>query len=322
MATKPALPTYEPQKAILVAEPPTGPRWIHELKLDGYRMGVFIRREGRARAVRIISRNGNEYTAAYPEVVASALSLPCESATLDGEVVILNESGLSDFHALQSLGESRRGLAYFAFDLLAVNGENLTAMALEDRKRRLEMLIGEADGVIRFTPHFLAEGAEVLRQACRLGAEGIVSKCRDAPYRSGQRSNDWQKSKCVKRQDFVVGGFTDPERSRIGIGALLLGYYQDGALRFAGRVGTGRGWTDRFSRELRRQLEGIAIERSPFTPTPRGALYRNAHWVNPVLVAEVQFSEWTPEGYVRHPSLQGFRPDVHAIDVRRERVSL
>ena len=129
------LPVYDPQKAILVSEPPTGPRWVHELKLDGYRMGVFIRREGRARAVCIISRNGNEYTTAYPEVVASALSLPCETATLDGEIVILSESGLSDFHALQSLGESRGGLTYFAFDLLAVNGENLTAMAMEDRKR-------------------------------------------------------------------------------------------------------------------------------------------------------------------------------------------
>ena len=309
---------YDPQKALLVAEPPRGPRWVHELKLDGFRMGVFIAREGKRRVVRIVSRRGTDYTNAYPEVVASALALPCETAALDGEVVVLNERGLSDFQALQNLGTSRKGLAYFAFDLLAVNGENLTAMALEDRKRRLEMLIGEADGAIRYTPHFEAEGSDVLREACRLGAEGIVSKCRDAPYRVGQRSYDWQKTKCVKRQDFVVGGFTDPERSRVGIGSLLVGYYEGDALRFAGKVGTGKGWTDAFARGLRKQLETIETAASPFSPAPRGSLYKNAHWVTPLLVAEVQYTEWTGDGHIRHPSLQGFRPDTRPQDVRRD----
>ena len=312
-------PVYDPQKAILVAEPPSGPRWIHELKLDGFRMGVFITRAGKRRSVKIVSRNGNDYTTTYPEVVAAALLLPCESGTLDGEVVVLDERGLSDFQALQNLGSSRRGLRYFAFDLLAVNGENLTAMALEDRKRRLEMLIGESDGAVRYTPHFIAEGADVLKQACRLGAEGIVSKCRDAPYRSGQRSYDWQKSKCIKRQDFVVGGFTEPERSRIGIGALLLGYYEKGALRFAGKVGTGKGWTDAFSRALRTQLETIEVDASPFSPAPPRSLSKNAHWVAPLVVAEVQFTEWTGEGGIRHPSLQGLRADKRPTDVKRER---
>lgn len=316
MATR---PTYDPQKAILVAEPPTGPRWVHELKLDGYRMGLFITRPGKRRQVSIVSRNGNDWTDTYPEVVDAALALPCETATLDGEVVILNDRGLSDFQALQNVGSHRRGLRYFAFDLLMINGENLTAMALEDRKRRLEMLIGESDGAIRYTPHFLAEGAEVLKQACRLGAEGIVSKCRDTPYRSGQRSYDWQKSKCTKRQDFVVGGFTEPERSRTGIGALLLGYYEKGTLRFAGKVGTGKGWTDAFGRAMRTQLERVQVSASPFSPAPPRSLSKNAHWVQPLLVAEVQFTEWTDQGWIRHPSLQGFRSDKLATDVTRER---
>jgi bifunctional non-homologous end joining protein LigD len=192
-------------------------------------------------------------------------------------------------------------------------------MALVHGKRRLEMLIGESDGPIRYTPHFVAEGVEVLKQACRLGAEGIVSKCRDTPYRSGQRSYDWQKSKCTKRQDFVVGGFTEPERSRVGIGALLLGYYENGALRFAGKVGTGKGWTDAFGRAMRTQLETIEVNASPFRPPPPRSLSKNAHWVQPRLVAEVQFTEWTNEGGIRHPSLQGFRGDIRPTDVTRER---
>jgi bifunctional non-homologous end joining protein LigD len=143
--------------------------------------------------VQIVSRNGNDFTAAYPEIVASALALPCRTATLDGEVVVLKDDGLSDFQALQNLGTNRRGLAYFAFDVLAINGENLTAMALEERKRRLEMLIHESDRAIRYTPHFTAKGTDVLREACRLGAEGIVSKCRDAPYRSGSARTTGRK---------------------------------------------------------------------------------------------------------------------------------
>ena len=292
---------------------------MHELKLDGFRMGVFVMRHGRAKSVRIISRRGTDYTSAYPEVVASALALPCKSATLDGEVVVLNDRGLSDFQALQNLGSKRRGLTYFAFDLLAVDGENLTAMALEERKRRLEMLIADADGAIRYAPHFTAEGVDVFAQACRLGAEGIVSKRRDAPYCAGERSRDWQKCKCTKRHDFVVAGFTEPSGSRVGVGSLLLGYYDGDALRFAGKVGTGAGWTDAFGRELRKRLEGIEVAQSPFNPTPRGALFRNAHWVEPRLVAEVQFAEWTGDGHIRHPSLQGFRVDKRPTDVRRER---
>jgi bifunctional non-homologous end joining protein LigD len=307
--------SYLPQKALLVSTPPSGDRWIHELKLDGFRMGVLIDRG----AVRIISRNGIEYTSGFPEIVAAARNLPAKQALLDGEIVVLDTHGVSRFQLLQQLGENRRGLAYFAFDLLSLDGEDLTRLPLEGRKKRLKKLVGRGKGVIRYTTHTDAEGSEVFAQACALGAEGIISKLRDAPYRVGVRSSDWQKIKCVKRQEFVVGGFTDPSGSREGIGSILIGYYEGDTLRFAGKVGTGRGWSNTFSLQLRRKLERIETDKSPFDPPPPRRLGRNAHWVKPRLVAEVEFTEWTADGSARHPSLQGFRRDKKPRDVHRER---
>src|SRR5215203_3818168 len=165
---------YDPQQALLVAEPPTGERWVHELKLDGFRMGVFVAGRGKARGARIISRRGADYTAEFPEIVAAAMKLRAKAAVLDGEVVVLDERGRSSFQLLQQLGASRRGLAYFAFDLLALDGEDIRALPLEERKRRLEKLVGRRASAIRYTPHFDADGPEILATACRLGAEGIV----------------------------------------------------------------------------------------------------------------------------------------------------
>ena len=310
-----ARPIYNPQKALLVERPPTGERWIHELKLDGFRMGILIR----GRSVQIVSRRGTDYTEEFPEITATAAKLPCKSALLDGEVVVLDDHGVSNFQRLQQLGTSRRGLTYFAFDLLLLDGEPLTAAPLEERKRRLKKLLGSRSRILRYTPHFEKPGEQVFHHACALGAEGIVSKLRDAPYRAGARSADWQKAKCVKRQEFVVGGFTDPEGSRVGIGSLLIGYHEGTALRFAGKVGTGTGWGDAFGRKLRRQLERIEIRQTPFDPPPTGWLGKHAHWVKPKLVAEVEFTEWTTDGSVRHPSLQGFRGDKRPAEVVRER---
>jgi bifunctional non-homologous end joining protein LigD len=281
-------------------------------------MGVFVTGRGKTRDARITSRNGTDYTAEFPEVVAAAMELPARTALLDGEVVVLDERGRSSFRLLQQLGASRRGLAFFAFDLLMLNGEDLEPLPLQERKRRLEGLIGERAGAIRYTPHFDTDGATVLAHACRLGAEGIVSKCRTAPYRAGRRSEDWQKTKCVRRQEFVVGGFTDPEGSREGVGSLLLGYYAGNSLQYAGKVGTGRGWNDAFGRKLRELLEPIEVDATPFEPAPPGAIGRLAHWVEPRHDAEVQFTEWTEDGKIRHPSLQGFRADKRPSDVRRE----
>jgi bifunctional non-homologous end joining protein LigD len=306
---------YDPQKALLVEDPPAGDRWVHELKLDGFRMGILIDR----RKVRIISRRGTDYTAAYPEIVDAARSLRVAKAVIDGEVVVLDERGVSRFQRLQQLSESREGLAYFAFDLLEIDDEDLRPFPLEERKRRLRKLLGAKHGILRFTEHVDGSGDEVFAQACALGAEGIISKRRDAPYQSGARSADWQKIKCVKRQEFVIGGFTDPKGSRVGVGSILAGYYEDGALRFAGKVGTGRGWSEKFSTTLRKRLEALEISKCPFDPPPKGWLGKNAHWVKPKLVAEVEFSEWTADGHVRHPSLQGLRTDKRPREVVRER---
>lgn len=308
------LPQYNPQKALLVAEPPAGKRWIHEIKLDGFRMGVLLDRG----EVRIISRRGNDYTDDFPEVAEAARKLKAKQALLDGEIAVVDKKGITRFQMLQQLGEARRGLVYFAFDILAVDGEDLTRLALEERKKRLKKLLGRGAGLIRYTRHVDAEGAEVFAKACALGAEGIISKLRDGPYRLGARSSDWQKIKCIKRQEFVVGGFTDPSGSRVGVGSILVGYYERGALKFAGKVGTGKGWSNSFSLQLRQKLERIETDKSPFDPTPPGWLGRNAHWVKPRLVAEVEFTEWTDDGRVRHPSLQGFRTDKAPREVHRE----
>jgi len=308
---------YHPQKALLVARPPSGDRWIHELKLDGFRMGILVTPGD----VRIISRRGNDYTNQFPEIANAARKLPVKEALLDGEVVVLDKKGISRFQLLQQLGESRRGLTYFAFDLLSLDDEDLTRLPLEERKKRLKKLLGRRTGVIRFTTHVDADGADVFAKACALGAEGIISKLRDAPYRLGARSSDWQKIKCVKRQEFVVGGFTDPSGSRVGVGSILVGYYDGKSLRFAGKVGTGRGWSGAFSLELRRKLEKIETDRTPCDPPPARLFARNAHWVKPRLVAEVEFTEWTGDGHIRHPSLQGFRTDKRPRDVHREAAS-
>src|SRR3954466_8902795 len=306
---------YQAQKALLVDNPPSGSRWIHEIKLDGFRMGVLIKGSN----VRIISRRGTEYTSEFPEVTAAARKLRTRDALLDGELVVLDKAGVSRFQLLQQLGNSRAGLAYFAFDLLRLDGENLTGQPLEDRKRALHKLVGRAAGVIRYNPHFDRDGAAVFANACALGAEGIISKLRDAPYRIGARSSDWQKIKCVKRQEFVVGGFTDPSGSRMGVGSILIGYYERGSLQFAGKVGTGTGWSNTFSVDLRRQLEKSEIDKTPFDPPPPGWLRKNAHWGKPTRVAEIEFSEWTCVGRVRHTSLKGFRRYKAPRDVVRER---
>ena len=305
---------YRAQLALLVDEPPQGAQWVHELKLDGYRLGVFVD-HGR---VDLISRRGTRWTSEFPPLVASAKTLAVKDALIDGEVVMLTDSGISSFEALQNRRNARGTLAFFAFDLLNLDGADVSREPLVERKRRLRLLIGAGVGIIRYTEHFDDPGKQVLKQACQLGAEGIVSKRRDAPYRWGARNTDWQKSKCSKRQEFVVGGFTDPSGSRVGVGSILVGFHEGAALRFAGKVGTGRGWSAKFGRDLRTRLEAIEQKACPFTPRPPGWLGRNAHWVKPMHVVDVDFAEWTAGGHIRHPSLKGFREDKSPREVVRE----
>lgn len=304
---------YDPQLAALVKEPPDGDRWIHEIKYDGYRIGCQIR----GRRITLTSRNGNDWTTAFPEIVGAAGELRVESALLDGEVAVLLPDGRTSFQAMQNRGGSRALLVYFVFDLLEVNGNELTSQPLEARKRVLEELVGaSAAGRIRYAAHVPGSGHEVLAHACRLGLEGIVSKRRDLPYRSG-RSDAWRKTKCTQRQEFVIGGFTDPQGSRHGLGALLLGHYAEGRLIFSGRVGTG--FTRQGAIDLRQQLDALEQRPCPFDAPPAGPLFKTAHWVRPELVCEVAFTEWTTDGQLRHPSFLGVRRDKRPAEVRRER---
>lgn len=203
--------------------------------------------------------------------------------------------------------------------MLHLDGEDLERLTLEQRKERLRELLARAPAgsPLRYCDHVLGNGPVVFEHARKLGAEGIVSKRRDRRHRPG-RSTEWLKSKCTLRQEFVLGGFTHPEGTRSGVGALLLGHYDDERLVFTGRVGTGKGWTGAFLEELRDALNKIEQDDCPFEPKPPREVDRAAHWVQPALVAEVEFVEWTSDGSVRHPTFCGFRTDVRVRDVRRE----
>ena len=305
------IPPYNPQLAQLVKDPPQGRGWLHELKYDGYRIGCRID-GGR---VNLLSRNGKDWTDAFPEIVKAAAALKVKSALIDGEVCVVLPDGRTSFQALQNAAGADRGrLVYFVFDLLHLDGRSLLAEPLQMRKAALRKIVKGSR--IQFSDHLDADGPDAFREACRLGFEGIISKPRDQPYQSGKRLG-WLKAKCIKRQEFVIGGFTDPEGSREGIGALLVGFYDSGNVVFAGKVGTG--FTTKVARELRTTLDRIEVRESPFTPPPPGWLGRNAHWVNPELVAEVAFAEWTDDGKIRHPSFQGLRRDKNARSVVREK---
>jgi bifunctional non-homologous end joining protein LigD len=305
------IPPYNPQLAQLVKAAPTGPDWLHEVKYDGYRIGCRIQ-NGR---VTLLSRNGNDWTGAFPEIATAASALKVKTALIDGEVCVVLPDGRTSFQALQNLGSADRArLVYFAFDLLHLDGRNLIPEPLEARTRALQKIVRGRR--IRFSDHLDADGPAAFREACRLRLEGIISKPRGEPYHSGKRAG-WLKTKCIRRQEFAIGGFTDPEGSRQGIGALLVGYYDGDRLVFAGKVGTG--FTTKSARELRAALERIEIRESPFTPHPAGRLGKHAHWVEPRLVGEVVFTEWTSDGKIRHPSFQGLRPDKDPRTVVREK---
>ncbi len=317
------LPRFRAQLAAPCDRAPDGDEWLHEIKYDGYRMACFIERG----SVRLESRRGQDWTATFPEVVSAARQLPVQTALLDGEVAILMPDGRTSFQALQNVRKRRVGwLVYLAFDLLHLEGRNLAELALEQRKELLQRLLehgveargDEAASVLRYSGHFLAPGPSVLAHVCRLGLEGVISKRRDRPYRPG-RGTDWLKTKCMLRQEFVVGGFTEGEGTRQGIGALLIGVYDEqGKLRFAGKVGNGPGFTEAYTSRLRREFAQLEQRPCPFDPPPPALLRRHAHWVRPERVVEVSFADWTEKGAAREPLLLGFRDDKAPSEVRRE----
>jgi bifunctional non-homologous end joining protein LigD len=313
-AVRGPLPTDAPlQLATLVDTPPGDEEWLHEIKYDGYRIRCAVEKG----ETRLLTRNGKDWTDRFPELAAAAAALPVESALLDGEVVVFGSAGVPDFGALQhalSRKDTKR-VAYMAFDLLYLNGWDLLDAPLIQRKGLLRTLVDAAGNTpVRFTDHIGGHGERFHRETCTLSLEGSVSKKADAPYRPG-RTRDWQKVKCLKRQEFVVGGYTEARGSRHGFGALLLGVREADGLRFAGRVGTG--FTDNDLDALSEQLAPLAADASPFAVEPN-VRDRALHWVTPEMVVEVSFQEWTEDGLVRHSSFMGVREDIDAADVRRE----
>ncbi|HEV7505603.1 MAG TPA: DNA ligase D [Thermoanaerobaculia bacterium] len=311
-AKMPAL--IKPELATLVDAVPAGEEWIHEIKYDGYRALCHLE-DGEAR---LITRQGNDWTDRFAPVARAAEALPAGQAVLDGEVVVLEANGTSSFQALQNALSENRGkdLVYFVFDLLYLDGYDLRPAPLAARKEALGKLMEGQSGVVRFGDHVEADGEGFYKQACDFGLEGIVCKRADLPYRTG-RTKDWLKVKCLKRQEFVIVGFTDPEGSRAGFGALLLAVHEGKDLVYAGKVGTG--YSGRTLLDLRRKMDKLAVDKPAFKNPPRGAEARRSHWVKPQLVAEVAFSEWTREGILRHSAFQGLREDKKPADVVRER---
>ncbi|PYQ10067.1 MAG: DNA ligase D [Acidobacteria bacterium] len=310
-APLPASP--QAQLATAVTDPPKGDEWLHEMKFDGYRILSRLEK-GR---VRLVSRNGKDWTDRFTLLTDAIAGLGTERAVIDGEVAVLLPGGNTSFQALQNFmsGAGAGQLVYYVFDLLYLDGYDLSGVVLEKRKGTLQQLVtGVSGGKIRYSDHVVGQGEKVFENACRMGMEGIVSKRRDMPYTPG-RTRGWLKVKCHLEQEVVIGGFTDPEGTRVGLGALLVGVYDgNGRLVYAGKVGTG--YTEKVLQDLRRKLEAREQKTSPFTAGT--GLPRNAHWVKPELVTEVAFTEWTSEGHLRHPTFRGLREDKPAAQVVRE----
>ncbi|MEA2563463.1 MAG: bifunctional non-ous end joining protein LigD [Acidobacteriota bacterium] len=314
-ARKAKLPAkVAPQLATLVSDPPQGEEWIHELKFDGYRVLCELK-DGK---VRIVTRNGKDWTDRFGPIVEVIAALPAKEALLDGEAAVLLPNGTTSFQALQNaLGGGRENLVFFAFDLLHLDGYDLRPLPLLQRKEALTALLAgqPKEGILRLSDHVQGAGEEFYRHACDYALEGIISKRGDQPYRSG-RGKDWVKVKCLKRQEMVIVGFTDPEGSRTGFGALLLAVNEGKDLVYAGKVGTG--FNAKTLTDLRKKLGKLERETPAFKKAPRGAEARRSHWVEPKLVAEVAFTEWTEDGILRHPTFQGLREDKSPGEVVRE----
>ena len=317
-SSKSALPEFvPPQLALLVEAPPTEGHWIHELKYDGYRILARVDESG----ARLLTRNEQDWTDRYPVIARALKPLQDRGVILDGEVVWVNEDGSYDFQRLQNALNKTNGpgsLAYFVFDLLYLDGEDLRPLPLLERKAKLRALLEPmAAGPVLYSGHMEEDGAGFLAASCGSQLEGIVSKRADSPYVGG-RVASWVKSKCQLRQEFVVAGFTEEKGSRVGFGALLLAVQEEGGLRYVGKVGTG------FNRdsllELRERFRKLEQKANPFAPG-KGPKGKGFHWLSPKLVAEISFAQWTNDRMVRVPVFQGLREDKPARDVKEERAA-
>lgn len=300
-----------PQLATLVDQPPKGEAWLHEIKFDGYRMLAF--KQGKQ--VHIFTRQHNDWTRKFKDVAQAVSELPIENIILDGEIVVLDDKQHSDFQLMQNaLKEKNAKFIYYIFDLIYFDKFNLTALPLLERKQHLKKFLAtQDDAILRYSDHVFAPGQEVLTKACELGLEGIVSKNKDSFY-SQVRDHNWLKTKCIKRQEFVIGGF-NPSTRRNYFRSLMLGVFnKKQELVYAGNVGTG--FTASSLKSIYSLLSKHLTQTMPFSKRPPAS--KNSVWVKPVLIAEIEFTEWTDAGTLRHPSFKGIRSDKSATKISKE----
>jgi bifunctional non-homologous end joining protein LigD len=316
----------EPMKPRLLDQPPATGDWSYELKFDGIR-ACAIKDGGK---VSLISRNGNELRARYPDVAGAVKNLPVDECVIDGEVVALDEEGRSSFQLLQGLEmEGRKSpLCFYVFDLLQLNGRSLIGLPLTARKEVLAQLCDGVGDPIRYSGEIGGDAKPLLAEVQRRGLEGLIGKLRDSVYEPGRRSGAWIKLKCVHEQEFVIGGFTPPQGARKHFGAVLVGYYEKKKFLFAGKVGTG--FDTKSLASLHKKLKSEKRDDCPFADLPskeRGqwvqgitpAMMRKIEWVNPVFVCQIKFAEWTRDEKLRQPVFLGLREDKKPGEVVRER---
>jgi bifunctional non-homologous end joining protein LigD len=314
----------EPMKAKLVERPPVGD-WVYEIKLDGFR-ALAIKNGGE---VHLFSRNEKELGGKFPEVARAVAKIKAKDAIIDGEIVALEETGRSSFQLLQAydLGEARPPIIFYAFDLLRLNGKEFLRQPLTERKGALEKLLDHPPDCVRFSASLEGNVQKLLEQARRLGLEGLIGKRKDSLYEVGLRTGSWIKLKISHEQEFVIGGFTNPQGSRKFFGALLVGFYENGKFLFAGKVGTG--FNENSLRALYRELAKIGAPNCPFANLPEkkgdrwspgltASEMRKCHWVEPKLIAQIRYTEWTRDTKLRHPVYLGLRDDKSAKEVVRE----
>ncbi|EDY18173.1 DNA polymerase LigD, ligase domain protein [Chthoniobacter flavus Ellin428] len=322
------LPKFvEPMKARLAAHPPHG-EWSYEIKFDGFRALAL---KGGSQ-VRLLSRNEKDFGAKFPEVMEAVLALDVQDAIVDGEIVALDGEGRSSFQLLQAreLGEERPPLFFYAFDLLQLNGEKLVGLPLDERREKLAHLLRGAPEVIRFSDTLGTDAKRLLAQVRKLNLEGLIGKRADSLYEAGKRTGAWIKLKIQQEQEFVIGGYTDPEGSRPHFGALLVGVQQKGKLIYCGKVGTG--FNHSVLKSLYAAFKKIARQKCPFANLPAkssgrwkqgitAAEMRRCHWVEPKMVCQIKFGEWTRDDVLRQPVFLGLREDKDASEVVREKAS-
>ena len=302
-----------PQLATLASEPPEGDTWLHEVKFDGYRILAFVDEKN----IMLKSRNNLVWSNQFTPVVNALETLPDKKMVLDGEVVLLDQDGKSNFQLLQNTNKTQDNAAYvyYVFDILYYDKYDLKSLPLIERKAILKSLLINQNPTLRYSDHIIGNGKDIFAQSCNMGLEGIISKRTDSSY-IGKRSKTWLKIKCSKRQEFVIGGYTKPKGSRRHFGSLFLGVFNaQGDLEFTGNVGTG--FTDKSLDDIFSKLQKITRKTNPFSSKPPEA--DKATWVKPVMVAEVEFTEWTNDGHLRHPSFKGLRLDKQAEQVTREK---